>query len=79
LQVRLEIDLGTVEQAATGAEAMQLAAVLAPSIAILDLGLPVADGKASSPHYANAGNLIIVISALEREAEKVGRLICAHF
>jgi hypothetical protein len=31
-----------------------------PSLAILDLGLPAADGKASSPHYASAGNLIIV-------------------
>jgi DNA-binding response OmpR family regulator len=49
-----------------------------PSLAILDLGLPTADGKASSPHYASAGNLIIVLSSHEREAEKIGRLICAH-
>lgn len=64
-----------VEQAATGAEAMRLAQARAPSLVILDLGLPDADGKnVIATLRQRMETPIIVLSAREREAEKVAAL-----
>ncbi|GLI94899.1 response regulator [Methylocystis echinoides] len=64
-----------VEQASTGAEAMRLAERRAPSLVILDLGLPDADGKTIITALRRQMETpIIVLSAREREAEKVAAL-----
>jgi two-component system KDP operon response regulator KdpE len=64
-----------VEQAATGAEALRLAEARAPSLVILDLGLPDADGKNVITRLRQRLEMpIIVLSAREREAEKVAAL-----
>jgi two-component system KDP operon response regulator KdpE len=64
-----------VEQASTGAEAMRLAERRAPSLVILDLGLPDADGKTIITALRQQMETpIIVLSAREREAEKVAAL-----
>lgn len=64
-----------VEQASTGAEAMRLAERRAPSLVILDLGLPDADGKTIITVLRRQMETpIIVLSAREREAEKVAAL-----
>jgi two-component system KDP operon response regulator KdpE len=64
-----------VEQAVTGAEAVRLAEARAPSLLILDLGLPDADGKNVIARLRQRMETpIIVLSAREREAEKVAAL-----
>jgi two-component system KDP operon response regulator KdpE len=64
-----------VEQAATGAEAVRVAEERAPSLVILDLGLPDADGKNVITRLRQRLETpIIVLSAREREAEKVAAL-----
>jgi two-component system KDP operon response regulator KdpE len=64
-----------VEQASTGAETMCLAERRAPSLVILDLGLPDADGKTIITALRRQMETpIIVLSAREREAEKVAAL-----
>lgn len=64
-----------VEQAATGADALRLAASRAPALVILDLGLPDADGKSViSSLRQRMETPIIVLSARERETEKVAAL-----
>lgn len=64
-----------VEQALTGAEALRLAEIRAPSLVILDLGLPDVDGKSVITQLRQRRETpIIVLSAREREAEKVRAL-----
>ena len=61
--------------AATGREALRLAANLAPDLIILDLGLPDMDGKevlARAREFTKAP--VIVLSARDREAEKIAAL-----
>lgn len=64
-----------IEQASTGAEAVRLAEARAPSLVILDLGLPDADGKSVIGELRRRmDTAIIVLSAREQEAEKVAAL-----
>ena len=61
--------------AATGREALRLAANAAPDLIILDLGLPDMDGKeVLTKLRAFSTAPIIVLSARDREAEKIAAL-----
>jgi two-component system, OmpR family, KDP operon response regulator KdpE len=61
--------------AATAAEAMRSAAANAPDIILLDLGLPDRDGKDVIREIRTWSNIpIIVLSARDREAEKIAAL-----
>jgi two-component system KDP operon response regulator KdpE len=58
--------------ATTGAEALRLAATMAPQIIVLDLGLPDRDGKdvlVDLRAFCKAP--VIILSARDREAEKI--------
>lgn len=62
-------------RADTGAQGMKLAAERAPALVLLDLGLPDMDGKAAIPRLrAFCAAPVIVLSARDREAEKVAAL-----
>lgn len=62
-------------RADTAAQGMKLAAERAPALVLLDLGLPDMDGKAAIPRLrAFCAAPIIVLSARDREAEKVAAL-----
>lgn len=64
-----------VETAATAAEAKRLAATRAPSLVILDLGLPDADGKSVIETIRAFSPVpIIVLSARDQEIEKIAAL-----
>lgn len=64
-----------VETAATAAEAKRLAATRAPSLVILDLGLPDADGKSVIETIRAFSQVpIIVLSARDQEIEKIAAL-----
>ena len=61
--------------AATGAEAMRAAATGAPDLILLDLGLPDRDGKDVLKDIRQFSNVpVIVLSARDREAEKIEAL-----
>jgi two-component system, OmpR family, KDP operon response regulator KdpE len=63
--------------ATTGREALQAIATRAPSVVLLDLGLPDMDGKeviVQARAFSTAP--IIVLSARDREAEKIAALDC---
>lgn len=61
--------------AATGGEALKLAATAAPDAILLDLGLPDMDGKeVISKLRTWSATPIIVLSARDREAEKIAAL-----
>jgi two-component system KDP operon response regulator KdpE len=61
--------------AADGAEALKLAATRAPDIVLLDLGLPDMDGKAVIQELRTWSKVpIVVLSARDREAEKIAAL-----
>ncbi len=61
--------------ASTGAEAERLAATSAPDLVILDLGLPDKDGKEVIETIRAFSEVpIIVLSARDREAEKIASL-----
>ncbi len=62
-------------QASTGAEAERLIATIAPDLVILDLGLPDKDGKDVIETVRAFSEVpIIVLSARDREAEKIAAL-----
>ena len=61
--------------AATGAEAVKLAATMAPDVIVLDLGLPDKDGKDVIREIRAWSKMpIIVLSARDRESEKIDSL-----
>ena len=61
--------------ATTGAEAVKLAAIRAPDIILLDLGLPDKDGKNVIREIRSWSQIpIIVVSARDREIEKIESL-----
>jgi two-component system KDP operon response regulator KdpE len=67
----------TVEEAVTGAEALRKAATLAPDIVILDLGLPDMDGKEVVSRLRGWSQVpVIILSARDREGEKIAALDC---
>ncbi|MDB5641619.1 MAG: kdpE [Hyphomicrobiales bacterium] len=62
-------------QATTGVEALRLAATAAPDAIILDLGLPDRDGKdVLRDLRAFSRTPVVVLSARDREAEKIAAL-----
>lgn len=64
-----------VVQAATGTEALKLAATAAPDVVILDLGLPDMDGKEVIARLRAWSPVpIIILSARDRESEKIAAL-----
>lgn len=61
--------------AATGAEALRLAATAAPALIILDLGLPDMDGKDVVGRLRAWSQIpVIILSARDREEEKIAAL-----
>ena len=61
--------------AETGAEAVKSAATMAPDVIVLDLGLPDKDGKDVIREIRSWSNVpIIVLSARDRESEKIASL-----
>lgn len=65
----------TVEEAARGREGIERAATSAPDVVILDLGLPDMDGKTVIEAIRAWSQVpIIVLSARDREAEKIAAL-----
>jgi two-component system KDP operon response regulator KdpE len=75
LRPALEASGYDVLHAATGREALRLAANAAPDVIILDLGLPDIDGKevlTAARQFSQAP--ILILSARDREAEKIAAL-----
>lgn len=64
-----------VVEAATGGEALKAVATAAPDLVILDLGLPDMDGKEVVTSLRGWSRIpIIILSARERESEKIAAL-----
>lgn len=79
IQIMLRIGLESAgyetRPAMTGREAVQLAASIAPDAILLDLGLPDRDGKDALQDIRAFSQVpIIILSARDREAEKVAAL-----
>jgi two-component system KDP operon response regulator KdpE len=75
LRIGLESAGYETRPALTGAEALRLAASIAPDAVLLDLGLPDRDGKeVLSDLRAFSTVPVIILSARDREAEKVAAL-----
>jgi two-component system KDP operon response regulator KdpE len=72
LRAGFEIDGLTVQEAATGAEALRSATLSPPDLIILDLGLPDMDGSDIVERLRSWSNVpLIVLSVRSSEAEKV--------
>jgi two-component system, OmpR family, KDP operon response regulator KdpE len=77
LTTALEASDYAVIHARTGREALHMIATAAPDLVILDLGLPDMDGKeVLIKARAFSNRPIIVLSARDREAEKIEALDC---
>ena len=75
LRIGLESAGHQTRAALTGAEALRLAATIAPDAVLLDLGLPDRDGKEVLTDLRAFSEVpVIVLSARDREAEKVAAL-----
>jgi two-component system KDP operon response regulator KdpE len=75
LRVALTAAQYDVLPALTGAEALRLAATAAPDVIVLDLGLPDRDGKDVLADIRTFSKVpVIVLSARDREAEKIAAL-----
>jgi two-component system KDP operon response regulator KdpE len=75
LRIGLESAGYETRPALTGAEALRLAASIAPDAILLDLGLPDRDGKQVLTDLRSFSQVpVIVLSARDREAEKVAAL-----
>ena len=75
LKPALEAAGYAVERAETGAEGLRLAAGRAPDVVLLDLGLPDIDGQAVLRKLREFSVVpVIVLSARDREQEKIGAL-----
>lgn len=75
LRIGLESAGYLTRPALTGAEALRLAAMIAPDAVLLDLGLPDRDGKEVLADIRTFSQVpVIVLSARDREAEKVAAL-----
>ncbi|MBI1172353.1 response regulator [bacterium] len=75
LRIALESAGYETRAALTGADAVRLAASIAPDAVLLDLGLPDRDGKDVLKDIRSFSQVpIIVLSARDREAEKVAAL-----
>lgn len=75
LKPALEAEGYEVERANTGAEALRLAALRPPAAVLLDLGLPDQDGQDTLVRLRTITRApILVISAREKDAEKVRAL-----
>ena len=62
-------------EAMTGAEALRAAAIAAPALIILDLGLPDIDGKEVISRLRGWSQVpIIILSARDQETEKIAAL-----
>ncbi len=62
-------------RAETVAEGLRLAAERSPSLILLDLGLPDADGKTAIPRLRGFTQVpVVILSARDQEAEKVAAL-----
>ena len=75
LRPALEASGYDVLHAATGRDALRIAANAAPDVIILDLGLPDIDGKevlTAARQFSHAP--ILILSARDREAEKIAAL-----
>jgi two-component system KDP operon response regulator KdpE len=64
----------SVLRADTAAEALRLAATQAPDLVLLDLGLPDMDGQEALVRLRAFSEAPVIVSAREREAEKVQAL-----
>jgi two-component system KDP operon response regulator KdpE len=72
IRAAIESDGGTVYEAATARTALELARSCKPSLIVLDLGLPDADGAQVCAGIREwSGTPILVLSARHDEAEKV--------
>lgn len=75
LKPALEANACEVESATTAAEAMKQIAAHAPDLVVLDLGLPDGDGKDVIRKVREWSDVpIVVLSARDREAEKIAAL-----
>lgn len=75
LKPALEVAGYEVVQAATAKEGLRLAAARAPDVVLLDLGLPDQDGHAALAQLRGFSEVpVIVLSARDRESEKIAAL-----
>lgn len=75
LRPALEAAGYTVDRAETAAEGLRLAAARAPAVVLLDLGLPDLDGQDALRRLRAFSDVpVIVLSARDREAEKIEAL-----
>jgi two-component system KDP operon response regulator KdpE len=75
LKVALNVAGYEIIAAGTGADAIRLAAGAAPDVIVLDLGLPDMDGKDALCEIRKFSKVpVIILSARDREAEKISAL-----